>query len=210
MAITFYGYTDVAGTFTANMDMGTGSNRLIVLAGLGDVSDNLSAVTVNGESMTRLYHVIDGTGSTRYQYIWYLNNPVGTGSKQYVMSGITDSSTMGFSVFNSDYLGSVSSAVDNQGSGTTAATVSLTAVDGDWLIGTIGMDQASQSAGAGTAKRSAGGHNAQVDSNGTANPTSLNTTISSSGKFDATGFVFHAPAPAASGVSLLDLLGVGT
>lgn len=176
-AIAHYASYDATNNFSFSMDGGSGANRVIVFRGAGDTSDNISGVTWNGESFTKL-----GTTAFaaigRYNVVWCLV-PTGTGTQTFTASGITDSSVMTVSVYTG--AGTCKNYVHTTGSGTTGtATASPAPAATSWLVGGGGNDASAESMGSNTTQRgTAGSSQAQADSGGVASPTALNFTHSS-------------------------------
>ena len=175
-AIALYGATNVLQVFNTTIDGGSGPNRVIIYAGAGDTSDNLTSVTWGGESFTKLVDQFF-PGTTRFNYVWCLN-PIGTGNQNFVANGIVNSSVMTVLVYTG--AGSCKNANTASGIGT-SGSVSLTAADGDWLVGGGGNDVGTIAVGSNTTARGlTGSSQGQADSNGVASPTALNFTFPNS------------------------------
>lgn len=174
-AIAHYASYDASNNFSFSMDGGSG-NRVIVFAGSGDTSDNISGVTWNGEAFTK-FVTVNFAAIGRYNVLWCLV-PTGTGSQTFTASGITGSSVMTVSVYTG--AGNCKNAVTNSGSGATSIiTASPAPASTSWIVGGGGNDASAISAGSNTTMRSPSSSQGQADSNGAVSPTALNFTHSS-------------------------------
>lgn len=189
MAIALYSNTAVTVPNTTAVDGGTGSNRCIIFATCADTSDNMTAVTWNGESLTKgLTQSFPAIG--RYNYIWYLYSPVGTGTHDLVISGAGGGGSASQVLVYTGVGSAPHDFVQSTGSGTSIANTH-TVIAGDWIVGGAGNDASAISAGANTTMRSASSSQGQADSNG-ASTSALNYTHSS-GNNAAYGCVISIP-----------------
>lgn len=173
MAIAHYASTTVT-TNSTSVDGGTGTYRAIIFVANADTADNMTAVTWGGESLTKLNSLV--SVNTRYDYIWYLLNPTATGSQTLAVTGPGGYGNATCQVYTGV------SAIKNFNSATgnsTAPAVSITANDGDWLVGGAESTASNVAAGSNTTRRSSASSTVQGDSNGAASPTALNWTASS-------------------------------
>jgi hypothetical protein len=177
-AIAHVSSFDTTNTFSGSFDGGSGANRVIVFHGSADTSDNITAITWNGEGFTKLgVTLFAATG--RYNTIWCLSNPSGSGSQNYVISGASGSSVITFSVYSG--AGTCQNYIHTTGSGTAGtATASPVPASTSWLVGGGGNDASAEAMGSNTTQRGlTGSSQATADSNGVASPTALNFTHSS-------------------------------
>lgn len=176
-AIALYGTTDVSGVSNIPVDGGSGLDRVMILAGSGETSDSLVSVTWNGEDFTKeIAQVLPATG--RYNYVWCLA-PKSTGTHTFhtaTANGVLSGAGMVVMV----YTGAGFCKNPNTASGTgTTGSVSLSANNGDWLVGGGANDASVLSMGSNTTQRGFTGSSVGVaDSNGTASPTALNFAFS--------------------------------
>lgn len=168
MAIALHSATSVT-TNSTSVDGGTGTYRAIIFVANADTADNMTAVTWAGEALTKLNSLV--SVNTRYDYIWYLLNPTATGSQTLAVTGPTGYGNATCLVYTGV------SAIKNFNSATgnsTTPAVSITANNGDWLVGGADSTAGTVTAGSNTTVRSSSSSAVQGDSNGAASPTALN------------------------------------
>ncbi len=188
MAINFVSFQD-ASSSSQSVDIGTGSNRCLVFVGATAIgSDSITAVSVNGESFTKQGSRQSG-GGNRYQTIWTLLNPSSTGTQTLTITGTV--SVSGLLLYSG--VDEVKNFNSNAAASGTSGSVSITADNGDWLVGGGISDVNTINASTNTTLRSGSSSIIQVDSNGVASPTALNFTFQSGG-WCVTG-VAIGPAP---------------
>lgn len=201
MAIALYSTTDIHVTnASTTVDGGTGANRSIIFVVCGDTTDNMTAVTWNSEALTKgITQNFAAVG--RYNYIWYLHNPSGTGSQSLTISGSTARSVGTCYV----YTGVNAAPTDFVANTASAASIanSHTAANGDWLVGGAGNDASTLSAGSNTTLRSVASSQGSGDSNGAASPTALNWTCTPTGNMAAYGCVISPAAEAVANAKFL-------
>lgn len=171
---------DQLGSATPTVDIGSSSNRILLCSTQGaNGSDSVSAVTWNTtETMTK--QASQQTGSNRFQTIWSLT-PVGTGSHGAVIVGTLDIET--FIVYSGvAQTGQPHNATTASGTSATSSISITTAGSTDWIFASLNNSASGQTPDGNTTKRSGGSNstNAANDSNGTASPTSLGYTFTSS------------------------------
>ncbi len=169
MAIATDNSAAVFETATLSFTVGNGTNRLLVVAIIGDTSDNITAATYGIQSMTLIAK--NQVPSVRYCYLYYLINPT---------SGTANIAVIGyaFPCFEvASYTGVKQDVPDSSnsvtGTGVTTKTASTTVVSSNcWLMSLVGTNNVSSgtiSAGAGSFLRAvdSDGRQGLLDSNGT-------------------------------------------
>jgi len=202
MAIALVSTTNITVPNTTAVNAGSGANRLIMCVTCGDITDNMSAVTWNGESLTKgLTQNFSAIG--RFNYIWYLHNPSGTGSQNLVITGAGGGGSISTCLVYSDVSGIPTDFIQSTVNGTSIAN-NHTAVTGDWLVGGGGNDVSTLSFGTNTTVRSGASSQGQADSNGVSSPTALNYTCTG-GNMATYGAVISpsVAAPATAGFLFL-------
>lgn len=171
---------------------GSGSGRTIIFMTFTDSgSDSVTAVTWNGESFTKVGS--RQSGAARYATMWYLI-PSGTGTQTLSITGGQCCNTT-FLVYSGTDQAAPKNFNSAAGSTSGAVSVSVTANNGDWLVGAGISNVGTVTESTNTTLRSGSGSNIQVDSNGVASPTALNFSLGSSGSYALIGV---AIAPSAS------------
>jgi len=164
-------------------DAGSGTKRCMIVCVMASAlnTDDVSAVAWNGESLSLIKKACRGTANDKYIYL-FAGYPVGTGAHNTVITAgeatVAQSATLVYTDVaqvgmpkNSTY------AVGNLTSGNPEYTLSITADNGDWLVGMMTEYGASNaSAGTNTTVRNDGTTSLIVDSNGVASPTTLGFT----------------------------------
>jgi len=169
----------IAGT----VDAGSASGRTIIFESMtASGSDSITAVSLGGESFTKLGSVQAGTA--RYHSMWYLIPSNGNVGMQTLT--ITGSSCCNTNVMV--YSGTDRAAPKNfnsvSGNTSGAVSLSITANDGDWIVGGGQSNVGNISMGSNTTSRNAvPSSNGNFDSNGAASPTALNITLASAGAY---------------------------
>lgn len=169
MAIAFVNSGAVA-TITSSYTVGSGSNRLLLLAVVGGINvDTVSAATYAGASMTLIAKL--NTNGDRYLYLFYLLAPT-SGSNAF---SITDGGNFN-NGFAADYTG-VKQSLQPDASGTNAntatATISkavTTVADNCWLVSCVFGSGGSPTliAGANTTIRTQAAQNSAIADSNTA------------------------------------------
>lgn len=128
---------NVGTSFTASYTVGSGSNRLLVVGVVGDLTlDDVTGVTYNSVAMTQVGKVQTPTGG-RWTYLYYLLNPA-SGSNNVVVSA---GSSHFLGVGAADYTGvnSLNASVTNTASSSTTVTGTLTtSINNAWLMAAVG------------------------------------------------------------------------
>lgn len=159
------------GTSTSYAVSVSGTNpTLEVLISAQTGVDIVTGVTWNGETLSRIAYTAADTNTALWMYACI---PVGTGSQSLVISLSLGAVTQSTSVlYNGGGLPS-NGATNFSAIAATSGSVSVTAADGDWIIGGVNAGGGSVTAGPATTIRDSQGAlkvNA-ADSNGTASPT---------------------------------------
>lgn len=193
MAISLYSFTDISALTGINVDGGSGANRIMIFVGItASGSDSTTGVSWNGESFTKSGSAQSGTA--RYSTIWYLI-PSGVGSQAVIItSSSPGEGSGGLLVYNGVKTSTSPKNFSNKGgSSGTSDSVSITANNGDWLVGGAISNVNQIFVSTNTTLRSAQSSIIVADSNGVASPTALAYTFSS-GAYRLTGIALE-PAP---------------
>lgn len=218
MAIAFGAISAVSTSQTPTSVAVSGSDTLGIVYVAGDTSaDNISAVTWNGVSMTKI-GVAQTPGGDRFCSAWYVVNPASSTTISFTGGSFWRSYS--FYYTGAKQSGQVDSSNTGTSSGSTAITIATTVVATDcWYV-------MCQKDGTGGATYSGSGVLSSMRANADAGGISIGDsnavvgTGSQSGTLTAAGTSQHgavafsiAPAPAAAGGTRdarnLSLLGVG-
>lgn len=183
MAISLYSYTDITST-PQSIDGGSGIRVMVFIGSTNSGSDSITNVTWNGESFTKKGSIQSGTA--RYSTIWTLK-PSGTGTANIAITGGFASS--GLLIYQNAQ--NPKNFNSKNGTSGTSDSLSITANDGDWLIGGAISNVGNISVSTNTTLRSSTGSIIQADSNGVSNPTALAYTFSS-GAYALTGIALES------------------
>src|SRR3990167_3702009 len=178
MPIAFVSYTaqSTSGpgtTITNSLDAGSDANRVLICGVTGHTtSDEMTAATYNGVSMTKIGVVKNPGDGARYIYLWMLVNPA-SGTNDLVYTN--NSSVFCFS--GATVLSGVS-AEDTTASAKTKTATSgstynhsiTTVADNCWLVGFTSNNGNNISAGANTTLREASASAVRSDTNAAQTP----------------------------------------
>ncbi len=170
----------------ANVNVGTGATRLLIYLGRTAIgSDSITAISVGSLSLTKVGSVQSGGGPNRYITMW-AGVPSQTSSQTLTITG---AEAGGVVLVYDGVKTSTSPKNFNSTTGNTSGSVSLsiTANNGDWLVGECISDVGGVTAGSNTTVREDASSAISVDSNGVASPTALNFSLGSSGKYGIIG-----------------------
>lgn len=179
MAIAFVAAADggnaTATSLTFSYTCGSGSNRLLIVAVIGDLSvDDVTGVTYNGVAMTLIDKQLVVSGGERILYFYYLLNP-SSGANNVVVSA---SSSHFLAALAADYTGvsALDNSTKNEAGSVTSLTTSLTTVANNcWTM--LAVDgysgNSAPTAGTGSTRRTFGaafGNVGLFDSNAAITP----------------------------------------
>lgn len=180
----------------ASVDIGSGSTRLIVYMARTTIgSDSVTAVQVGSLSLTKVGSRQTGAGN-RYLTMW-AGYPTQTGSQTLTVTG-TEAGGVVLTYNEVLQTGQPKNFASSAGNTSGAVSLSVTANNGDWLIGACISDVGDVDVGANTTAREDSGSAMEVDSNGVASPTALNFTLAGSGGYAIIGAAFAPTAGSSS------------
>lgn len=170
----------------ASVNIGSGSLRMIIYqGGTAAGSDSITAVSVGSLSLTKVGSVQSGGGPNRFITMWY-GFPTETGSQTLTITG----TEAGGGVLVYDGIKKATSPknfASQTGNTSGAVSLSITANNGDWLVGSFISDTGSVSMGTNTTVREDSSSAGSADSNGVASPTALAYTLNTSGRYGLIG-----------------------
>ena len=182
MAIAFDAVShgvDGSGTSLSWSHTCTGSNLILFVAALVDTSHTVTSVTYNGVAMTQIASVDAWTRTALY----YLVAPAtGTNTVTITASGNNPIYGRATSYTGASQTGVPDSFSTNTGTGTTSLNLTTTVVaNNSWLVGCIGNDSNTQTAGSNTTIRYQLNGWSIIDSNGAqaSGSRSMNCTFAS-------------------------------
>lgn len=184
MAVARYGTTE--GGSGTTVDGSTGAGRIMVYCTFtASGSDGISAVSWNSEAFTKITAATVQSGGARFINIWYLL-PTGTGSHT---TSVTGENYGWWTVFTGTDGNAPSNSATTSGNTSGAVSLSLTASNGDWLVGFVISNAGSVSAGSNTTMIGGPYSYACGSSEGVASPTALNYSLASAGSYAINGCV---------------------
>lgn len=213
MPIAFGGISTVDNASSQTSVAVSGSDTIGFVAVAGDdTTDNITAVTWNGVSMTKIAAV--KVPSDRWLSVWWVANPAS--SSTIAFTGGSFWRACSFYYTGAKQTGQVDSSNTNTSTGVAAISVSTTVVaTGCWYVmfqkdGVGGTTYTPSGVLASTRLDGDAGGLAVADSNGTVGTGAQSGTLTQTAGTASHGAIAFSIAPTGGGVKLLTLLSVGT